>query len=136
MADEWEDIKPKRPERIGKILVTIGPTHINKGVRGDLFNDAPALAIKEAINADWVMVGWGYAKSGHNGITKNWTIYGKEFIAWYKRYDHDRAAVNPIDITMTLDYEKDNAPLPALKKQRRFKTFYDEERKRQLKLGV
>lgn len=133
--DEWEDVKPARPAGTGGNTIEITASHIERGVRGDIFNDAPALAFKEYFKADWAMVGWGYAKTGHPGnVVKNWNVSGKEFVAWMKDYDFYRKPVKPIVIQVYLDREEDRTPQPLKRKPRFQPTFYDSERRR--KAGV
>ena len=134
MPDEWEDVSPAKPA-YKQIIVSINASHIARGRRDNIFEDAPALAFREALQADWAMVGWGYAKTGHPGnVVKNWTVKGKDFPKWMKDYDHGRP-VKPIDLELFLEYEKDNTPKPITRKPPRPKTFYDQEAKR-IQLGL
>lgn len=132
--DEWEDIAVKRPPPKTDVQVTITESHLSKGIRGNLFQDAPALAVKEATKADWAMVGWGYARTGHpNNIVKDWTVWDKPFPKWMKQYDFFRVVVKPITFTLHLDRAIDRTPKPITRKPRRQLTFYDEERRRERK---
>lgn len=136
MADDgWEDIKPQRPAANNSVEVTITESHIRFGIRGDLFKDAAALAIKAATNADWAMVGWGYAKTGHpNEIVKDWISYDKSFTKWMKEYDYGKT-VSPITFTLILDRAVDRTPKASNRKLRRQLPFLLEEQRRSQKVS-
>ena len=134
MDDEWEDVKVKRPEPRNSFVVHITSSHLSRGERGNIFSDAPALAVKEQIpQVKWAMVGWGYATTGHDGGSKRyWNVLEwAAFVAWMRAYDYGKNPP-PAEFTFILDTQKDERPVDPKRKPNNYKSFtqLEAERKR------
>lgn len=126
MSDEWEEVKGKHPEyRPKSFVVHITSSHIARGHMGDIFNDAPALAIRDQIpNTKWAMVGWGYATTGDNEGTKRYwdVLEWAAFVAWMRSYDYGRNPP-PAEFTFVLNNEMAQKPVSPIRRNRNFKSY-------------
>lgn len=132
MDDEWEEIKPKRQPARNSFVVHITSSHIARGERGNLFSDAPALAVKEQIpGVKWAMVGWGYATTGHdNGTKKYWNVAEwAACVAWMRAYDYGKNPP-PAEFTFVLDGQKDPLKVDPRRKPRVYKSYSQLEAER------
>lgn len=132
MTDEWEEVKPKRPEPRNSFVVHITSSHLARGVRGDIFSDAPALAVREQIpRVKWAMVGWGYATTGDNDGSKRYWLVSEwhAFVAWMRAYDYGRNPP-PAEFTFVLEGSKAETPIDPRRKPRVHKSFSQIEAER------
>lgn len=123
--DEWEDVKGKRPQSRHSYVVHITSSHLARGQKGNIFGDAPALAVKEQLpDCKWAMVGWGYATTGHDGgVKKYWNVVEwSAFVAWMRAYDYGKNPP-PSEFTFILDTQKEDRPVDPRKKVRNYKSF-------------
>ena len=133
MTDEWEDVKPQHQPNPNRVInVEVTTSHIRQGthIRGkEQFGDPISLALKESVNADWAMSGWGYARTGHsNNIQKSWSLSPfkliREFLSKWDR----GMRVSPITFTAYLEDSIDKTPKISTRKPRRQKPYVERQR--------
>lgn len=135
MEDEWEEVKGGRPAPKNSWVVHITSTHIARGERGNLFADAPALAVREQISkVKWAMVGWGYATTGdYDGRKRYWDIQEwAAFVAWMRAYDYGKNPP-PAEFTFVLSGSQEQKPVDPRRKPRLYKSYSQLESERRLR---
>ena len=133
--DGWEEVKGERPPPRNSWTVQITASHIERGVRGDIFNDAPALAVREQISqVKWAMVGWGYANTGdRDGRKRYWDVQEwAAFVAWMRAYDYGKDPP-PAEFTFVLSGSQEQKPVDPRRKPRAYKSFTQLESERRLR---
>lgn len=122
--DEWEDVKPARPEHVQK-TVEVTAFHISRSTdRGDLFNDPVSRAMKEEVKADWCMSGWGYTTCGFpNNIRKSYSLWPDKAVHDFFRLWQRGESPSPITFNYTQNGEWDKTPKPVKRKPVQNKSY-------------
>lgn len=124
-VDNWEDVKPARPEHDKTFTIT--SSHISRASvdRGDLFGDPVSRALKEELNADWCMTGWGYATCGFpNNIRRSYSLWPfKELRDFFRKWQGNKPVFSGLVIHYSLDREYDRTIKPMKRKPVQNKSY-------------
>ena len=120
-------------DTLGNVLtIYVTQEHIDRGDRTNFFKDPCALALKEATGGDYAMVGWGYGRTGHGNMLKNWTLFPFPVLRDFLSAWDQGKPVEPIGFFASLDRETSKVGAPK-RKPTRHKPFVDDQRELGLK---
>lgn len=130
---EWEDVTPERPKSPS---IKVTSDHIRKANHrdtSDVFNDPVSIALKEHLNADWCMSGWGYAKCGFGNIQRGYTLWPQKILVRFFQNWQNKSHAQEIEFHATLDREIDKTPKQSTRKSPRNKSWLQREAEEKIK---